>query len=398
MRGKLKPLGLCFLATVIVVWMAACQATPAPVTAPAPTAASQAAPAPVTAPTPAAASKAASAPVTAPTPAAAPKATTAAVPAPDRVAQLYELAKKEGEVVFNLVPQGTLYDPLIDTFKKRFPQVNLKILDVSATRAAPRIISEVAAKAVTIDVHRGSVGALMPLLERGLLEPTDWTGVSVADPKAVLLEGRAIKIEDIPWIVFYNDKLVSPNDIPKSWEDLLAPKWTGKIAFRLGGPFMAAWPLAWGEKGALEYVNKLANQKLIPFTDSSLLIDKVVRGEASVGMGIASGVLGERARGAPLAIAPVSPQTTMVSVASVLKGAPHPNAARLLMAWLATKEAKEALAKGGLEPTAQCTDSPTAKLLCDLKIKMFLLDTMESAKLDAKVREDYPPMLGLVPR
>ena len=362
---------LSFVVIVVLLLVAACQ--PASSTQPSPTAAA-----------PSAATPAATKPAAAGT----------SAPSAGRMQQLYEAAKKEGEVVLNVATTIEDFQAIFDNFQKAFPGVKINPISVSAPAVPPRIITEYGANAVTIDVSFGSIGSLTPLIERDLMETLDWSGLDLANPKDVLLGGKALKVYDSPWVFFYNKKSVPEAEAPRTWEDLLDPKWKGKINIHRSPVNLSTLPFAWGEQRARDYMEKLAKQQIIPGARGAEILDRITRAEALIGVETLQSIMAAIRQGAPLEIAAISPQFGLSTSATTFKRAPHPNAARLLMAWLGTADGKKSLVASNRESATPCNASAQAQFLCDKKIELVYEDTVEKAMLSAKLREEYAKILG----
>lgn len=143
----------------------------------------------------------------------------------------------------------------------------------------------------------------------------------------------------------YNTNLVKGSDAPKSWDDVVNPKWKGKIATT---PYQDMWaqlsePQQWGEERVVGFIKKLAalEPKLggIPTLQRML-----VSGEVAVSAVYASNYLeADREAGAPVAAVSVQPEIVFVDVVFVPKGASHSNAAALMAAWLLSAEGQRFL-------------------------------------------------------
>lgn len=384
--------------------MVACT-SPAPTPVPAAPAAAPkaAAPAPAAAPkapapAPDAAPKAAAA-----QPTAAAKASAASTSAgPDRLDQLYEAAKKEGTLVWNVTVLDGSHDPIINAFKKRFPALKVETLGVSATQVPTRVLTEVGTGKVTIDVGWGAMMNLMPLLERNVVPRFDFDGVKNVNKDRVILDGRGVKAFDQVWVAFYNKNLVSEADVPRTWDDLLKPRWKGKVVAGGTGTEFLALPFAMGERQALDYLQKLVKQDLGNLARVAAAQDAINRGEYHLGFATLFQAQQAIKRGDPVEIAPLSPQPCFTSVATSFDKVEHPNAAALLMTWLATDEAKAALAAGGntIYTQESLKSDPLAKVITDKGIKeLQIIDTTEKVALATRARTEYSKILGVgVPR
>jgi iron(III) transport system substrate-binding protein len=185
----------------------------------------------------------------------------------------------------------------------------------------------------------------------------------------VLFDGRFITYADSPRVWVYNTKLVSKAEAPKTWEDTLAPKWKGgKIAVR-AAPSGFAWLFpAWKQdkKRVVDYLNRLAKQEVVPGTRDAEVANRIATGESPIGTLSMMSVMPSLKAGAPLALCPIGPTASDYDGFWIPKGAPHPNAAKFFLAWMASPEGTKEFLKaerGG--PSYPPDASPQAKLLAD---------------------------------
>jgi iron(III) transport system substrate-binding protein len=136
----------------------------------------------------------------------------------------------------------------------------------------------------------------------------------------------------------YNSELVKGADVPRSWEDMVDPKWKGKI---ITTPYQDAWAQlaeVWGEEKVLDYMRKLGalEPKLANFPE----IDRrLIAGEVSVtALHLHHYIQAAKEAKAPTETVNPDPALVFVSVSFVPKGARHANAAALLNAWLLSED------------------------------------------------------------
>ena len=147
----------------------------------------------------------------------------------------------------------------------------------------------------------------------------------------------------------YNTKLVPKDQVPQNFEDLLDPKWKGKIAWRIESAsgtslFLTNLRLAWGEDRANAYFDKLKTQNVINFGAGSArtLVDRVIAGEFAMAMNIfAHHPLISKAKGAPVNTVLLEPVPSTAGTMVVPKGVRHPHAAMLLADFILSKEGQE---------------------------------------------------------
>jgi iron(III) transport system substrate-binding protein len=269
-------------------------------------------------------------------------------------------ARQEGQVVLlTSVDRTEFRQAAVSAFEKRFGiKAEFRVLrSGEATAVASR---ECAARRQSSDVMIGGNSEVIALRPKGCLEPLkprlilpevvdlkNWKGgfLKWTDP-----EGQYIlqTVEYVSGSVFINTDRVKPTDVA-SPKDLLKPEYKGKIVSheprRSGsGQGKAAYYLAvLGE----EYVRALyLDQQIVFSRNHAQLLDWIVRGAYWIGLGLEDERVDLfRREGFPIAIvtqkdAPgyLSGDSSMIKL---LKDAPHPNAAAVLVNWLASKEGQE---------------------------------------------------------
>jgi iron(III) transport system substrate-binding protein len=170
----------------------------------------------------------------------------------------------------------------------------------------------------------------------------------------------------------YNTQKVKAAEAPKSWTDLLDPKWTDKIA--LGHPaysgFAGTWAAQMYKLYGKSYFERLA--KLRPQVSRSLLdaTTLLASGERSVTASPISPLVESADKGNPIAIAYPGDGSILVQTPSaVMKNAPHPNAARLFMEFLLSAEFSQVLVKARYESMRpDVAPLPGVKPVSEIKI------------------------------
>ena len=262
---------------------------------------------------------------------------------PDAAAiqKLYEAAKAEGEVLWQVGGRLDSIVPVAKEFEKKYPGIKVKPFSSSASGIAARVITEAAAGKMSLDVGETMTARLTPLLDRDLLIKYDWSKITDIDPSLILADGRVLIHMDHCPVWVYNTNLVSEKDIPKTWDDVLDPKWQGsKIGMRAMGAALGGLFRAW-EKDPQKteaYLEKLAAQKPVPSTRYSLVMKRVTSGETPLASVMGAEVKLRQSQGAPIKALPISPTANSAMTHWIPKAAPHPNAAKLLASWLVSKE------------------------------------------------------------
>lgn len=314
--------------------------------------------------------------------------------------KLHEAAKAEKEVIWQF--SGALKDikPTTDAFHKRYPDVKLTTISIGAATIGGRVIIEANAKRLTLDAGTSFPVYLLPVFERDLLVRHDWAQVGV-DREKVFFDGRFVAFSDAPRVWAYNTRLISKAEAPKTLEDTLDPKWKGKIAVRAATTgfnwFFPVWKK--DKQKAIEYLNRLAKQNVVPGKRDAEIANQVAGGEYPLGVLSLTSVIPALGRRAPLALCPIGPTASDLNGFWIPKGAPHPNAAKLLVAWLASPEGVKALIKSGRGLSYPPDASPAAKLIADNGIGFVAIESAEDIREFAGPFNDaVMKILGFVPK
>jgi ABC-type Fe3+ transport system substrate-binding protein len=233
-----------------------------------------------------------------------------------------------------------------------------------------------------MDVGCSFAGYLLPVIERDLLDRCDWVKVVGVDPKRVLFDGRFISTANVPQVWVYNTKIVSKAEMPKKLEDTLDPRWKdGKISVRAApSGFNWLFPVWKQDKQkAIDYLNRLAKQDILPATRGSEGLNRVATGECAIGAAGVSIVIPMVRKGAPLALCPI-PTAADPEGLFIPKGVRHPDAAKFLLAWLASPEGTKAFHGAGLGASYPPDASPQAKLLADNGIVFSSIESQEDVR------------------
>lgn len=280
--------------------------------------------------------------------------------AAETVESLVAGAKKEGdEIVFIAGAQtfgGAKGLAEIETaFNKRFglkarfsfaagPDMNAR---------AARLITEVKAGGKSSsDFYLGSQSHFALLHKENVLAQVNWSGVFPWITKPMeIFPGEGVLVYTSMNGIIYNSSLIPKDKAPKNYADLidprLSPTWAGKIAIPPYVAWLADLSLIWGSEKVKEYARKLVaiSGGRLRYSEE----ERIVSGEFPImaNIGDALGAMWTwQGKGAPLVAVPGStPVNTDYFQVGVPKNSAHPNLARLMVAFMSTKEAQAVLQK-----------------------------------------------------
>jgi len=306
--------------------------------------------------------------------------------------QWYQAAKKEGEVVWGTNTPDS-FKNIGALFERQYPGVKVTIVQADGATIADRMTLEAQTKRVSIDVNQSGINQSSVLIGRDLLTAYDFSGTSV-DPSVALLDGRLIWIGDaiVGWT--YNNRVLADKDLPRTWNDLLDPKWKGKIAILSSGAEFDMLLASMDETQLVAYLKRLAPQ-VVPVATSGDAVTKVSTGEALITNAVTTlEVVSRVAKGAPLAALPLAAQESPNGFFTV-KGAGHPNAAALFIAWAVSPEQKQAWSDAGLGRYQDCGPLGTDQLLCHKSVEIYYVNTQEKVAQTLRLRPLMVNALGL---
>ncbi len=292
--------------------------------------------------------------------------------APDREQTIIDGARKEGQVVlYSAAIVNQALRPLTDAFMKKYPFVKMTFWRGDTEEIVDKLSAEERANNLVADVVEGTgVGDLA--VNAGLTQPYYTPMVEAMPERYRDPHGQWTSTRISYFSIAYNTKLVAPDQVPKSYDDLLDPRWKGKLAWRIGTAsgtplFITSIRLARGEEKATEYFHKLALQKMINFGSGSArtLVDRVIAGEFPIALNIfAHHPLISKAKGAPVNSQLMDPVPSTAGTMIIPKGVRHPYAAMLLVDFILSKEGQQILAGADYFPAR--SDVPPKDVLASV--------------------------------
>jgi len=274
-----------------------------------------------------------------------------------------EAAKKDAKLVVSIPASAELRKLIEDSFKKRFAGIDLELAPARGTSITRRIVEESKAGVRNFDIHIGGSNSIVNgLLDEGVLEPIEpyfilpevkdpknwWGGHMWVDRAKRYIYSFQAYLTESMW---RNETLAKAEEF-KSYDDLLNPKWKGKIGIldpRTPGAGDSNWAYLWQVKGE-NYLKKLAAQNLSLGRDQRVLAESLAKGKMAIVIGLTYySLLPFVNAGLPVKPMPPVKEGTFGTAGSgnlcIIKNPPHPNATKVFVNWLLTKEGQEATTK-----------------------------------------------------
>ena len=274
---------------------------------------------------------------------------------PDRQKILEEGAKKEGELLWVGSFNEDNARPIVKGFTARYPFLKVNRVRTDSTQALQRVLAELRAKAPHTDLITSTAVVELedakavqsfksPVFDNWTARDHDPTGFSA--PLYITYYGVAA----------YNTNEVTAAEAPKSYADLLDPKWKGQIVLNSnesGALFVISFLRMWmGDAKAEAYLEQLARQKIVMRSESArTVLAMVASGEYKIMINPFLVHVGELARkGAPVDVTMQDPVPAIDTPVLLAKQAPHPYSAMLLMDYVLGTEAQGMLRDAGYFP------------------------------------------------
>lgn len=299
------------------------------------------------------------------------------------ITDLYEAARKEGEVALWGPPTDTVERFYPQEFQRAFPGIAVK--PIGDAQAPQKLLTEAVAGTHQADVFWWPISGFLPLHQRGLVAKLDAEVLSAFGIAAddTTLDGRGLKAANVIYTLEYPTRRFKPEEVPRTWEDLLQPRWRGRVvgATLLVPGVPAIFGLIRSEPWALDFARSLRDVAKVTMVPSSPVArDMLHRGEKDLMISLISEVLKRKhLHGDPVDWAPVSPTYSTQHILGVMHKAPHPNAARLFALWGASKDGKLAMEQASFDADAR-PGAPTklAKLVQDARLQIVFEDAQNT--------------------
>jgi iron(III) transport system substrate-binding protein len=241
-------------------------------------------------------------------------------------------------------------------FSKAYPGIKVAVIRTTGQVAFQRLLMDIKNHTPQCDVFSATDISHMPILkDRNELTSFAPEGAEHLMPqfKALSDPGWYYVSNAARYFIIYNSTKVKPEDAPKSWTDLLDPKWKNQVA--TGHPGFSGctgvWALSLKKLYGWEFFEKLAKNNPRIGRSAADPVTLLSAGECLVGPASAGGAYPAVDRGNPLTIVhPSDGLVLCVTPSAIPANAPHPNAARLFMEWLMNETYSSMIASDGSEP------------------------------------------------
>lgn len=272
-----------------------------------------------------------------------------------------------GEVVLYTAWDEGDINAVIAGFNKAYPNVKVSAVRSEGGRGAmlERMLTEIDSGKAMADVYNTGIPDMTAMLQRKEILSYRSPSESNVERRFVFEDGLLHTTTHSVFITAYNKSLLAEKEVPRTWEELLNPKWKGKIAIdQEPNDIVAGFLILMGKEKGEKYLRQLS-KNVIMRRGRSLLVELLTAGEFPISIDVYAHRVSKAIKdGAPLAAAPMPAYFSFPSVSAILKRAPHLENAKLWIDWLQSPAGQEVIAQRSRSPvgkTERAAD-PTAAL------------------------------------
>jgi iron(III) transport system substrate-binding protein len=308
-------------------------------------------------------------------------------------ASLIEGAKKEGQVIWYATLNISDSNALLNRFNQKYPFIKTELLRAGSEQLLNRILTEDSAGRSALDVV--NITTINALKRRNLLQPYQ-SPEFAAYPHQFKDSGNFwATLYNIYYVIGYNPKMVPQKDAPRNWDDFLDPKWKGKIGMdQEEYEWYAATVHYWGDERAQKFHRALAKQGVRWNRGHTMISQLMAAGEFPLGIVYAHRVESMKKSGAPIEwVKTADPVFVTLSPVAVAAKVRHPNAAKLLMDFVLSREAQLVL-RNANRLSGRSDVEPLVPEMHPSKLKLAAIDPSvgeELTKYSKEFRQIYFP-------
>ena len=297
---------------------------------------------------------------------------------PDRAQRVLAAAKKEGALTFYTTIAEKDLPTIVRPFEKKYG-IKINIWRAGTDKVLQRTLSEAAARRYDVDaIHFGSP-EMEALHREKILQPVASPYFKELIAGAVPAHREWVATILSVWVQAYNTNAVKKQDLPKTYLDLLDPKWKGKLGIEVKNQewFSTVAEHLGGDPGIKFFRDLVARNGMSVRQGHSLLTNMVVSGEVPMALTVYNYLAeGAKQKGAPVDWFVIEPAVARSNAIGIARHAPHPNAALLFYDYMIT-EAQKPFVSLDYIPTNINVPSPLKNIRFKLVDPVAVLDQMD---------------------
>jgi len=310
-----------------------------------------------------------------------------------------EPARKEGKVVWYTSLALPSAEKVAKLFEQAYPGIKVEVHRTGSQRILQRVMQELGANIKNADViHTSDAGHFVLLKEKKLLMKYAPAGVDAFPAGFKDRDGFSYGLRATLNVIAYNTRIVSAGDAPKTWKDLLDPKWKGKLVTAHPGysGVISTHVLALANLYGWDYWKQLAQNRPMLVQSAVDPAGVVASGERPVAVNGGDYTFYQsKKKGNPIEIVyPKEGVSLVVSPSAIASFAPHPNAARLFTDFTFSRDVQQVLA----DSEGLYTGHPEVKYPADKpklgELKLLQVDPDELERKSEEIKKRFVEFFG----
>jgi iron(III) transport system substrate-binding protein len=269
------------------------------------------------------------------------------LPRAERDKKLVEGARKEGEMIWYTNSGIENANRYIQAFKKVYPFINAQVWRSKTRQVVQRVVAEARAGRHLVDVVKPSTDLMPVLLDAKVLGRYESPARNVYPAHS---KGEFHSNMNYAFRIFsYNPRMVARKDVPKTWDELLQPRWQGEILFDESSlEEVVSLIAAWGKQRTKEYFTRLSQQQLLVRVGRDTTTQMMMAGEAPLSVTTyAYNSESLKAQNAPIDWMAQDLIPALMYPLTMARSAPHPYAAALFYDFLLSEQGQQLIAREG---------------------------------------------------
>ena len=264
-----------------------------------------------------------------------------------------EGARKEGKLVVYTSMTVDQAQKLNNAFSAKYPFIQIGMFRAVGERLLTKIMTEAQAGRYEFDIVQSAETQAYFLKKKNLLGKYLPAEAKHLHKGFFDSEGYWSAVYMMPNVIGYNTRMVKRNEVPRLDEDLLNPKWKGKIGMDHTKPEWFAWKLKrMGEEKGIAYMKKLGAQELRLYAGLTIITNLLAAGEFPLVLNTyVHNAEDAKRKGAPVDWVAQEPVFTKFQPIGVGARATHPNTAKLFVDFMLSEEGQKIIASFGRVPT-----------------------------------------------
>src|ERR687892_421921 len=313
---------------------------------------------------------------------------------PAQSKEVLEGAKKEGQLVFYAGIPLPDAQAILSALERKYPFLKTTFYRATGSALVSRIQTEQRAGTHIWDVMNSTGFEPYVLVEQGYFAKYDAPERKSFPEGHKDNDGYWATMYTSPMIVTYNTQLVSPGELPKDYFDLLQPKWKGRLALDSSDlEWYANLRKIWGTEKAQKFLQGLRAQDVRLVQGRTLLTNLLSGGEVSVLVNnFLQNAIEAKRKGSPVEILPLDPVISAAGLVGINKLAPHPNAAKLFIDFVLSKEGQELIVKTDRSSVRKDVTGNPLDLIKNVRV---VPSDLSLGKDYIRVRDEYREFLGI---